>query len=81
MQERQTGRREIQVKGIPQRRQSDGKRVAKRLSATPLADETSADSSELSRVKALVPVARIGFPLLLKTNLPLSPVAAEAAAG
>jgi hypothetical protein len=31
------------------------------------------DSSELSRGTTLVPVARIGSPLLLKTSLPLPP--------
>jgi len=47
--------------------------VAKRLFATPLAEETRMDSSELSRGTTLVPVARIGSPLLLKTSLPLPP--------
>ena len=47
--------------------------MAKRLSATPLIDETSMDTNELSRVKTLVPVARIGSSLLLKTSLPRSP--------
>ena len=70
---RQTGRREILIKGAPQRRQSEGKSVAKRLSATPLTEETRQDTSELPGGPTLVPVARIGFPLLLKTNLPCSP--------
>jgi hypothetical protein len=78
---RQTGRREILTRGAPQRRQSDGKRVAKRLSATPLTDETSIDTSELSRVKTGVPVARIGSSLLLKTSLPRSPGNAKDATG
>jgi hypothetical protein len=69
------------TRGEPQRRQSDGKSVAKRLSATPLTDETSMDTSELSRVKNWVPVARIGSSLLLKTSLPRSPGNADDAAG
>jgi len=73
----QTGRREMLTRGVPQRRQSDGKRVAKRLSATPLTDETRVDTSELSRVKTWVPVARIGSSLLLKTSLPRPPVSAR----
>jgi hypothetical protein len=44
--------------------------VANKLSATLLAEEAREDSSELSRDTALVPAARIGSPLLLKTNLP-----------
>ena len=77
----QTGRREMFIRGLPQRRQSEGKSVAKRLSATPLNDATSIDPSELSRVKGLVPVARIGSSLLLKTSLPRSPGTAKDAAG
>ena len=77
----QTGRREMLTRGEPQRRQSDGKRVAKRLSATPLTDETRVDISELSRVKTWVPVARIGSSLLLKTSLPRSPGNTKDAAG
>ena len=69
------------TRGVPQRRQSDGKRVAKRLSATPLTDETRVDTGELSRVKTWVPVARIGSSLLLKTSLPRSPGTAKDAAG
>jgi hypothetical protein len=55
--------------------------VAKRLSATPLSKETRIDTSEPSRGAILVPVARIGSPLLLKTNLPRSPGATQAATG
>jgi hypothetical protein len=61
------------IRGERQKRQSEGKRVAKRLSAIPLTDETSIDTNELSRVKTGVPVARIGSSLLLKTSLPRSP--------
>lgn len=56
------------VRGIPQSRQSDGNRVAKRLSATPFTDETREETSKLS-LSVLVP-ARVMSPLLLKTNLP-----------
>ena len=69
------------TRGKPQKRQSVGKRVAKRLSATPLTDETRIDTSDPSRVKTWVPVARIGSSLLLKTSLPRPPVRAKAAAG
>src|SRR6476661_5155672 len=62
------------IRGARQKRQSEGKRVAKRLSATPLTDEASIDTSEACRVKTGVPVARIGSSLLLKTSLPRSPV-------
>ena len=55
--------------------------MAKRLSATPLSKETRIDTSEPSRGAILVPVARIGSPLLLKTNLPRSPGATQAATG
>src|SRR6185437_458443 len=78
---RQTGRREMLIRGGPQRRQSDRKTVAKRLSITPLTNETGADSTEPSRIKTWVPVARIGSSLLLKTSLPRSPGTAKDAAG
>jgi hypothetical protein len=61
------------IRGARQNRQSEGKRVAKRLSATLLTDPTSIDTRELSRVNTSVPVARIGSSLLLKTSLPRSP--------
>jgi hypothetical protein len=63
-----TGNREILTSGVPQRRQSDGKRVANTLSAIPLADETRRETSEFSFATTWVPT-RIGSPLLLKTNL------------
>jgi hypothetical protein len=47
--------------------------VANKFSAAQLAEETKIDTSEPSRGATLVPVARIGSPLLLKTNLPRSP--------
>jgi hypothetical protein len=58
------------IRGAPQRRQSEGKRVAKRLSATPLMEQARVETSELFRVPSLVPEARIESSLLLKTNLP-----------
>src|SRR4029077_16124852 len=76
-QSRQTGRREILIKGAPQKRQSEGKRVAKRLSATPRTEETRKGTSAASRVPTLVPEARIESSLLLKTNLPRRCAAAE----
>ena len=66
----QTGSREMLIKGVEQIRQSEGKRVAKRLSARLLADETTMDTSEPYRGATSVPVTRIGSPLLLKTSLP-----------
>src|SRR5579863_2333222 len=56
----QTGSREMLMRGAPQRRQSEGNNVAKRPAATPLAHETHG----LSCSTSLVPVARIGVPLL-----------------
>ena len=61
----QTGRREIFTRGVPQRRQSAGNRVAKRLSAILLAHKTKG----LSFAAILVALARAWSPLLLKTNL------------
>ena len=60
-----TGSREMFIKGAPQRRQSEGNNVAKRPAAIPLAQETHG----LSCATSVVPVARIGVPLLLKTIL------------
>jgi hypothetical protein len=62
------------IRGAPQRRQSEGNNVANRPAAMPLAQETNG----LSCVTSLVPVARIGVPLLLKTIL-LHPAAATGA--
>jgi len=59
------------IRGAPQRRQSEGNSVAKRPAATTLAQETHG----LSCATTLVPVARIGVPLLLKTFLPRPAVA------
>jgi hypothetical protein len=59
----QTGRREILTRGAPHRRQSEGNRVAKRLSAAALTQETKTGST-------LALVARVRSSLLLKTNLP-----------
>jgi len=62
------------VKGALQRRQSEGNNVANRAAAMPLAQETDG----LSCATTLVPVARIGVPLLLKTILPRPAVATGA---
>src|SRR5580700_9507206 len=70
----QTGSREIFIRGAPQRRQSEVNNVANRPAALPLAHETM----RLSCGTTLVPVARIGVPLLLKTIL-LHPIAAARA--
>lgn len=64
----QTGSREMLTRGTPQRRQSEGNRVANRLSAITLTRETN----ELGLATSLVPVARVGYLLLLKTSLPRS---------
>ena len=66
----QTGSREMLIKGVEQIRQSEGKRVANKLSARLLADDTTMDTSEPYRGATSVPVTRIGSPLLLKTSLP-----------
>jgi len=60
-----TGRREILIRGAPQKRQSEGNSVAKTHSAIPLTDEISRCCAAI-----LVPEARIWPPLLLKTSLP-----------
>src|SRR5579863_9725670 len=70
----QTGSREMFIRGALQRRQSEGNNVAKRAAAMPLAQETDG----LSCATTLVPVARIGVPLLLKTILPRPAVATRA---
>jgi len=62
------------IRGAPQRRQSEGNSVANKAAAMPLAQETNG----LSCSTTLVPVARIGVPLLLKTIL-LHPAAATEA--
>jgi hypothetical protein len=62
------------VRGVPQRRQSEGNSVANKAAAMPLAQETDG----LSGATTSVPVARIGVPLLLKTIL-LHPAAATGA--
>jgi hypothetical protein len=65
------------VRGVPQRRQSEGNSVANKPAATPLAQETNG----LSCTTILVPVARIGVPLLLKTILPRPGAATGAPTG
>jgi hypothetical protein len=62
------------IRGVPQRRQSEGNSVANRPAAMPLAQETNG----LSCATTLVSVARIGVPLLLKTILPRPAVATGA---
>jgi len=47
--------------------------VANNAAATPLTPETKEENSELSRVTTVVPLARVRFPLLLKTILPRPP--------
>jgi len=74
----QTGSRERLRKGFPQRRQSAGKSVAKSAVATPLTPEVKAENRAPFRVTTVVPVARVGVPLLLKTILP-RPVAVAGA--
>ena len=64
----QTGSREILIRGVPQRRQSEGKKVANRLSAIPPTEEIREASNALCCFTASV--ARVGCPLLLKTSLP-----------
>src|SRR5271167_1540777 len=73
----QTGNREMLIRGVPHRRQSEGNNVANRPAAMPLAQETHG----LSCATTLVPVARIGVPLLLKTILPRPAVATGAPTG
>jgi hypothetical protein len=67
----QTGSREMFIMGVPQRRQAEGNSLTERPAAIPPAPETNG----LSCATTLVPVARIGVRLLLKTIL-LHPVAA-----
>src|SRR5271154_5044594 len=62
----QTGRREILMRGVPQRRQSEGKNVANKPAATSPAQQ----ASRLCCPTTLVAVVRIGSSLLLKTLLP-----------
>ena len=55
---------------MPHKRQSEGKNVANKLSAMPPTDETKEAVKARCFVSALVPVDRVGYPLLLKTSLP-----------
>jgi hypothetical protein len=63
---------EIRTRGAPQIRQPEGKRVAKRLSAMPRSEAFRLNARRFLSGKSPAPVARIGSPLLLKTNLPVS---------
>jgi hypothetical protein len=74
----QTGSREMLIKGAPQRRQSEGKRVANRLSAIPPREEIREATNTLRCFTSLISVVRVGHPLLLKTSLP-RPVGATGA--
>lgn len=72
----QTGNREMFVRKALQRRHSEGKIVANRLSAMP----RSQDAGSLSRAALSVATARVRSPVLLKTNLPRpGKIAAQAA--
>lgn len=61
-------------RGEPQRRQSEGNRVANKLSAIPFTRETRG----FDLAKSLVPRFRVGCPVLLKTNLLTEPAYALA---
>src|SRR5271155_1797305 len=72
----QTGRREILIRGVPQMRQSEGNRTAKRLSAIwgsqprglpPLSTLLLAEAIEGPATPAVAWLARILSSLLLKT--------------
>ena len=58
------------IRGAPQIRQSEGNKVANRLSAMPVTEETSDATNTFCFVTAFDPVARVGYSLLLKTSLP-----------
>ena len=73
----QTGKREMLMRGVPQRRQSAGKRVANSPSAKPFIQETTRGV----RLTLAVPESRVEFPLLLKTDLPHPDGSAGAPAG
>ena len=68
------------MRGAPQRRQSEGKRVVKSAAAMPLQRETNAPVSESAGAWP-AGVVRIGAPLLLKTVLPRPAVATGAPPG
>jgi hypothetical protein len=69
----QTGRREIFTRGVPQMRQSEGNKTAKRLAAILLVQRRSArifsvpEAIEGPATAALALLARVLSPLLLKT--------------
>ena len=76
-----TGSREMFIRGLPQRRQSEGNNVANKAAATPFMPETKEEKSELSRLTSLASAARVGFVLLLKTTLPRPAATVGAPAG
>jgi len=67
-------------RGLPHRRQSEGNSVANTAAARSFAPETNDESGELFRSATVVPAARVGVPLLLKTSLPRSAAAPGAPA-
>ena len=89
MQSKQTGKREMLVSGAPQRRQSDGKKVANAPLATVVAPANIVRSSGLVAKWPKRTVAalwggetgvRVMSPILLKTSLP-RPAPGQAPAG
>ena len=58
------------MRGAPQMRQSEGNKVANKLSAMPLTEETSEATNTFCFETAFDPVARVGYSQLLKTSLP-----------
>src|SRR6476660_3823292 len=89
MQSRQTGKREMLVRGEPQRRQSDGTRVANAPLATVVAPEISKRSrGRFAKWPERTVAAlwggetgvRVMSPILLKTSLP-RPAPGQAPAG
>jgi hypothetical protein len=72
----QTGRREMFSSGDPQMRQSDGNTVVKRAATTSYNPEVN---RSLTPAFSSSPLPEL-LPLLLKTTLPRSAVAAEAPA-
>jgi len=58
------------IRGAPQRRQSEGKKVANKASAIPPIEEIREATKAFCCSTTLVSAARVGCPLLLKTSLP-----------
>lgn len=70
MHSRQTGRREMFIRGVPQILQSEGNNVANKLSLRLFISETRERAAWLCLLTALFPGVRFGSSLLLKTRLP-----------